>query len=252
MVIVTIIFVTYASIALIASTASAIANRISRKKGDNLFARFAHDLADLAAPSRGTILAVGVIPIITEVLIYAQLLQGVSVGVTTYLTISTVFFFFGFYFLYTYKKSWHLETIYTTFQDLASSHGGTLTREVTSDVASFERSASATKRRGGHRSAILLWIGTWIFVGTMRLAFSPRHWAHSTFLSVLFSGATIWSLFTYAVTAAAITSAAAVFFFFKWADRISMMAEPSYRAFVKRYALPVGVAAAAPAPLLIF
>ncbi len=252
LVIVTLIFVTYASVALIASTASAIANRIGRKKGDNLFSRFSRDLADLAAPSRGMILAVGVIPIITMVLIYAQLLYGVSVGVTSYLSISALFFFVGFYFLYGYKKSFHLEAIYSTFQNLASTHGGNLTPEVTTDVESFEKSADVTRQRAGRRSAILLWIATWIYVGTTRLAFTPNQWSHSNFLNVLFSGETFWSLITYAVTGATITSAAVLFFFFKWEDRISIMAEPSYRAFVRKYTLPIGIVAAAIEPLLIF
>ncbi|MGO9481757.1 MAG: c-type cytochrome [Candidatus Kryptoniota bacterium] len=252
LVIVALIFVTYASIVLIASTVSAIADSWGRNKGEKSFSRFARDLADLAVPSGGSIFAMAVIPLITEILIYGQLLYGMSIGITTYLTVAAVFFFIGLYFLYTYKKSFHLASIYSTFHDLAASHDGTIASEVSADVQSYEKSAGAARQKGGRRGVVLLWIGTWIFVGTTRLALTPDRWAASSFLTVLFSGETFWSLVTYVTTAVAITSAAIVFFFFRWEKRISFSAEPSYMSFVRKYTLPAGLVAAALEPVLIF
>ena len=252
LVIVTIFFVTYASIALVASTFSAIFDRGGRKYGVQRYSRFAQDLADLAAPNKGTIWAMAVIPLATSILIYAQLLYGMNIEITSYLSYSAIFYFVGFYFLYGYKRSFHLDSILTAFHNLASSQRRVVESYVSKDVESYERSASEARKRGGRRSAILLWIGTWIFVGTTRLAFTPDRWADSSLVTVLFSGETLWSLINYIVAAVIITSAALLFFFFKWEKGIAVYADSSYKTFVKKFTLPVGLAATALEPILIF
>jgi mono/diheme cytochrome c family protein len=108
------------------------------------------------------------------------------------------------------------------------------------------------RRRGGSRSAILFWLGTWIFVGAIRLAFTPQRWADSSLATVLFSRETLLSLLSYVVTALAITSAAVLFFFFRWEKGIAAASDESYRAFVKKHVLPVGLVAVALEPILIF
>jgi len=252
LVLVTIFFVTYASIALIASTFSAFFDRSGRKNGIKLHSRFAQDLADLAAPGKGVIYSIGVLPLFTAILIYAQLLYGTDVGITSYLVISAVFYFFGFYFLYGYKRSFHLDSIFTTFQNLSTSKSGGVHPDVVKDVESYEHNAATSRKYGGRRSAILLWIGTWIFVGATRLSFTPERWTKSSLLSAIFSVDTIWSLIHYTVTALVITGAAVLFFFFKLEKGIAISADDSYRSFVKKHTLPVSLVAVALEPVLIF
>jgi cytochrome c len=252
LVVVTIFFVTYSSVALIASTFSAIFNRRARKNGDKHLARFAQDLADLAAPNKGVIYAMAVIPLVTIILIYAQLLYGMKIGITSYLFYSAIFYFVGFYFLYGYKRSFHLDSIFTTFQSLTSSRVSDVHPDVVKDVESYEHSAVSANTHGGSRSAILFWIGTWILVGAIRLTFTPERWADSSLATVLFSGETIWSLVNYIVTAFVITSAAVLFFFFKWEKGIALSTEESYKVFVKKLTLPIGLVAVALEPILIF
>ncbi len=252
LVIVTLLFVIYASIALVASTSAAVAEWLGRKRGDKNFSKFAKDLADLAAPGKGVILALGVLPLIALVLIYVQLLYGMRIGAAGYLTASAIFYFVGFYFLYSYKKSFHFDSIYSTFRSLASATGASVMPEIAEEVDKFERSAVAVRRRGGRRSAILLLIGTWLFVGTTRLVLTPARWSHPVFASVVFSGDAIWSLIDFIIAALVITSASVLFFFFRWEKGIALTADTSYRAFVKRYTLPVGITAAALEPILIF
>ncbi len=252
LVVVIIFFVTYSSIALIASTFSAIFDRSGRKNGIKHHSKFAQDLADLAAPNKGAIYAMAVIPLATMILIYAQLLYGTNVGITSYLFYSAIFYFVGFYFLYGYKRSFHLDSIFTTFQILTSSQTAGVQADVVKDVESYERSAVAARKRGGRRSAILFWIGTWIFVGATELAFTPDRWADSSLVTVLFSGETIWSFVSYVITAFVITSAAVLFFFFKWEKGIALSADNSYRVFVRKLTLPVGLVAVALEPVLIF
>lgn len=252
LVIVTLLFVTYASITLVASTASALFDWRGRKNGNKNFSRFARDLADLAVPSRGVLLSLGVLPLITLILIYVQLLYGMKLGVPTYLTISALFYFVGFYFLFSYKRSFHLDSIYAAFRSITSSASTQVTRDVMEDVSALGHSATLVRRKGGRRSAILIFVGTWIFVGTTRLVLDPNEWSHPAFISMVFSGDAIWSLIDYFITASVITSAAVLFFFFKWEKPIANSPDDTYRSFVKKYTLPVGIVAAALEPILIF
>ncbi len=252
LVVVTIFFVTYVSIALIASTFAALFDWSGRKNGTRHHSQFAQDLADLASPNKGIIYAMAVIPLVTTILIYTQLFYGMDIGISSYLFYSAIFYFAGFYFLYGYKRSFHLDSIYSTFRNLASFPGGEVRADVASDVEFYERVAVIARKHGGRRSAILFWIGTWIFVGATRLAFTPDRWVGSTLATVLFSGETFWSLLSYVVTALVITSAAVLFFFFKWEKAIAAPADESYRAFVKKHVLPIGLIAIALEPILIF
>ncbi len=261
LVVVTIMFVTYSSIALIASTFSAVLNVLgkregTRKEGDTgraaHFLRFARDLADLAAPGKGVIAALAFLPLVTAVLIYAQLLKGMGLGITTYLTIAALLYFAGLFSVYYYKRSFHFDSIYSTFRRLATARSADVNSDVAADIESFERSAASTKRTAGRRGAIILWLATWVYVGTVRLSFSSGRWADSSFLTVLFSGSTFWSLLNYVVAALVITSAAVLFFFFKFEGGIAVKTEDSYRKFVKGYVLPVGIVAVALEPILLF
>lgn len=248
---VTICFVTYTSVALIGSTFSAIFDWSGRKNGIKHHSRFARDLAELAAPSKGVIFVLAVLPLISMILIYGQLLYGINVGITSYLSCSAFLYFVAFYFVYAYKRSFHLDSIFRNFQTLAASQGREVEPDLAKDVESFGHTAEAARNRDGRRSAILFWIGTWIFVGATRLAFTPNRWADSSLVTVLFSGETLWSLLNFVFTALVITSAAVLFFFFKWENGIAVSADDSYKAFVKNHTLPVGLVAVALEPLLI-
>ncbi len=261
LVLVSILFVTYSSIALIASTFSVFFNAMGKREEAEdsadrdrakLYLRFARDLADLAAPNRGVIGALAVLPLITAVLIYAQLLRGMGLGITGYLSVSAALYFAGLFSVYYYKRSFHFDSIFSTFQRLALSRASEVTSDVASDVESFEHSAVETKRTAGRRGAILLWLATWVYVGTTRLTFSSGRWADSSFLTVLFSGSTFWSLVNYVVAAVMITSAAVIFFFFKFEDGIAINADETYRKFVRRFVLPAGLVAVALEPMFLY
>jgi mono/diheme cytochrome c family protein len=251
LVVATIFFATYASIVSVASTFSAVFDWGARKSGIKHYHRFAADLADLAAPNKGIIYSLAVVPLMAIILIYAQLLYGMNLGITSYLVCSAVFFLLGFYVFYGYKRSLHLSPILTAFQRLAGSQGSEAQPDLIKDVESFDYSATKTLKRGGRRSAILFWTGTWFFVGATRLAFTPRQWSDSSLVTILFSNETLCGLLGYVVTALIITSAAVLFFFFKWEGGIARFADDSYSTFVKKRTLPVGLVAAVLEPMLI-
>jgi cytochrome c len=258
LVIVSIMFVTYSSIALIASTFSAFLNSLGRReesKGNAGHAasllRFARDLADLAAPGKGVIASLGILPLITIILIYAQLFRGMDIGATTYAMIAALIYLAGYSSIYYYGKSFHFDSIFSAFQRLASSRPSDVSSEVAAEVENMERGAVATKRSAGRRGAVLLWLATWIFVGTTRLTFASHNWTDSSFLSMLFSGSTFLSLLNYTVSALLISSAAVLFFFFRFENGIAVDADDAYKSFVKKRVLPVGMVAVALEPLLI-
>ncbi|HEY9167435.1 MAG TPA: cytochrome c [Candidatus Kryptonia bacterium] len=252
LVVVSILIVTYSSIALIASTASAVLDSYGRRKGHGTFSRFARDLADLAAPGPGVVISLAVIPLITIILAYTQLFSGTDIGIPLFLTAAAVFYFTGFYFLVSYKKSFHLDSIYNAYGKLAGSHRNEIDSNVADDFEAFGRKAASARMRAGRRAAILLWIATWIFVGSVRYAFHPSGWASSEFVTILLSGGTFVSLLNYLVSALLIASASVLFFFFKWEKGIAISADEEYRSFVKRLVLPVGLVAVALEPVLIF
>ena len=258
LVLVTIMFVTYSSIALIASTVSALLNSLGRRErgregGDKAraehYLRFARDLASLAAPSKGVITALAILPLVSSVLIYAQLLTGLRLGITTDMTLASILCVAGLFSVYYCKRSFEYGSIFSGFKRLS---GGASNVEGAIDVETLGRKALATQRTSGRRGAILLWLGIWLYLGTTRLTFVTSHWDAPSFLSVLFSASTFLSLLNFAVSAIFITSAAVLFFFFTFENGIAIAASEDYKSYVKRFALPAGIVTVALEPLMIF
>ena len=110
--------VTYLSIAAAGSAFSLYFNRAGRKENNLLYRRFARNLIDIAVPGKGAAAALGGLPIVTILLIYAQLLYNTNVNVVNYMAVSTVLFVVGLIFLLAYKYSFRLEGFMESYRKL--------------------------------------------------------------------------------------------------------------------------------------
>jgi cytochrome c len=242
----------YNGIALITSTVAVVLDKAGkRKSSDRFFSEFAGDLMDIAVPNKGVIFSLGVVPLITAILLYAQLLYGTNSAVATYLTYSAILYFAGFYFLYSYKKSFHLSAVYAQFRQVAMSHQAEVRTDAAAEIEEFENSIRKTRAKAGKRGVILFWIATWLFVSVIRLSFVSSLW-ESSFIGVIFSGNIILSFFSYLDSATVLASGAVLFFFFTWDGGMVRSRDDEYKRFVKKIVLSSGILATALEPLFIY
>lgn len=245
--------VTYMSIAATGSVFSLYFNRTGRKTKDPLYRRFARNLIDMAVPGKGAVAALAGLPIVTILLIYAELLYDTNVNVTNFMAASTVLFIIGFMFLLAYKYSFRLEGFLESYKKLTPDQMQEIDAANEVDVDAMEISAHQTRWRAGLFGTAMLWIGMWIFMGGSSLAFDTKAWANASgFFPVIFSWGAIWSFIHFMTAAVVIESAAIIFFFYRWDGGVGVRGDEHYSSLVKKFAITAGLIFAIVQPLLIF
>ncbi len=244
--------VTYLSIAATGSAFSLYFNRAGRRNNNPVYRRFARNLIDMAIPGKGAAAALAGLPIVTILLIYAELLYDTNVNVTNFMAASTVLIILGFFFLLAYKYSFRLEGFLESYNKLTEAQKDEIDASNEIDVEAMEISAHQTRWRAGIFGTLLLWIGMWIFMGGSNLAFNTQMWSNASgFFPVIFSWGAIWSFIHFIAAAVLIESAAILFFFYRWDGGIGAREDKRYSSFVKRFALTTGLIFAIAQPLLI-
>ncbi|MCL5266897.1 MAG: cytochrome c [Bacteroidetes bacterium] len=244
--------VTYVSIAAVGATLSLYFNRAGRKRGNALYHRFSRDLIDIAIPGKGAFAALGILPIVTVLLIYAQLLFDTNATVTNYIAASTILFIVGFGFLLAYRYSFRLEGFIESYRKLSDSQREEIDPASSIDIHSMEVSAHQTRRRAGIFGTVLLWLGSWTFLGgTVSALGGAAAEGGTNYAAVLFSWTTVLSFIHFITAALIIESAATLFFFFVWDGGIGIK-DSNYESFVKRFAATTALVFLLAQPLLIF
>ncbi len=246
-------FVTYIGIAATGSTLSLFFNRKGLKKGNDIYRHFARNLIDVALPGKGVVAALAGLPIVTIILIYAELLYNTNADVTNFMTASAILVISGFMFLIAYRYSFRLEGFVESYKKLTPSQKSEIGDASLVDLDAMEISAHQTRRRAGLFGTAMLWIGMWVFMGGSNLALNSQAWPQDagTF-AVLFSWTTIWSFIHFITAAVVIESAAILFFFYIWDGGVGAANNEAYSSFVKRFAMNAGLLFAIVQPLIIF
>ena len=245
--------VTYMAIAATGSSLSLYFNRKGLKKGNRIYRRFARNLIDVAMPGKGAVAALAGLPIVTIILIYAELLYNTNANVTNFITGSAILIIIGFMFLIAYRYSFRLEGFIESYKKLTPSQKSEIGDASLVDVDAMEVSAHQTRRRAGIFGAAMLWIGMWVFMGGSNLALNSQAWPKDAgAFAVLFSWTTIWSFIHFVTAAVVIESAAILFFFYIWDGGLGVSSDEAYSSFVKRFAANAGLLFAILQPLIIF
>ncbi|MCL4540386.1 MAG: cytochrome c [Bacteroidetes bacterium] len=244
--------VTYIAIAATGSTLSLYFNRKGMKRGNRVYRRFARNLIDVAVPGKGVVAALAGLPIVTIILIYAELLYNTNADITNFITASAVLIVVGLMFLLAYRYGFRLEGFVEAYKKLTPSQKTEIGDASAVDLDAMEISAHQTRRRAGMFGAAMLWLGMWVFLGGSNLALDSQAWPkHAGALAVIFSWTTIWSFIHFVTAAVVIESAAILFFFFIWDGGLGVSNDEEYAAYVKRFAINAGLLFAIAQPLLI-
>lgn len=168
------LFIPYLALVTGSLILSLFFNRKGKATGDSKYFGLAKKLIDIITFNKSISFALGVVPLLSIIFSYAQLLQGVNSGVPEYLLAALILLLVSIVSLYTYKYSFHLKDI------LDSS-------DVKSDDAEKFKSASNTLfNKTGKYSLYLLLLTSWIFFGAISIARESSMWENS-FYDVFFS-----------------------------------------------------------------
>lgn len=252
------LFVPYLCMVMGASVLSLYFGNRGRKLKNENYLRFSKDVIERLTITKNAELALGIIPVLSILFSYAQLLYGAKTITIAMMALSAVIFIAAFIFVYKYRTSFKLESVLNSFRTLipvapfpasGGINAGGAQEEVIHD---FEENLRKTKNTSGKIGVLLLYLAAYIFTGSTSLAADPSHWAEINNILALFFSWTTFSNFIYLLAASGtITGIAVLFYFFKWNGGIAGMSD-DYSAFVKRFAGGLAFISAITLPVLIY
>ncbi len=219
-------------------------DRRGRKGTDMYGVRFARDLVLAVIPTKTVFTFLGLIPALSLVFVFAQILQESAAASATLAALGVLFLIAGGVAAFSYRYTFQLEQALSSIPVPASEPG--------EGLADLRAGAETTHRKSGMVAAVTLLITTFCMTAAVTVAAQPESWSRvgSLFAAVLDGPIWLAWLMFLAVTAA-VTGSAILFFRTRDDTPGRRQAEPGYEHYVRSRAIRILVAALLVAPLLL-
>ena len=220
-----------------------------RKKGtsesDKGLICFAKDLIGMFTVNKNVGIVLGIIPVITLMLIYAQLLHSANNSAVTYLFIASILIIVSFIFIYTYRYLMSFDIIFNSLQNFESDN-----KTIVNDFNKLSKASRTISLRVGHYGLILLVLSIWFLLGGWNVALHPEQADKQGIFAVLFSLDVIIRLLSFLSFAMALTGGAILFRFFFWEGGIKGLDE-KYLGLVKNIGVKIAFYFSALIPIFL-
>lgn len=182
-----------------------------KKKGlddcDGVCYKFAKDVIDIVTVNKSIGIILGILPSLTLVLLFVQILHTSKSPVLSLLASSAFFNIIGIFLVYTYKYSLGFYTILSNIPSAKDDN-----------YDEFKKYKEGNKRvntKSGIYAIILLLIGTYLFTAGLSLAYMPNLWDVQLILN-LFSWKIVVHYLQFIAVAFTLTGAIVMFVHFYW------------------------------------
>lgn len=215
------------------------------KESNNIYLKFSKDLIETLTINKSIGLILGIIPIITAMLIYTQLLQGTNSNVSIYLIFSIFFMSIGLILIYTYRYSMTFMEIYDAFKGFKPDD-----EAIAREVSKFRQANIGLSGKSGRYGIFFIFIAVWLFISSATVAAYPTMWGKFNIIYLMFSWEVLAHLLSFISIAIALTGAAIFFGFFYWEGGKHLKSGP-YFDFVKKAASRITFTGALLVPIFI-
>ncbi len=219
----------------------------AKKTRNLLYLKFSNDIIKYLAVSRNAGFGLGILPVISISIVYAQLLYSsniISVGV---LFLSVLMFIVSYAFIYRYKSSAETDSAITEIKKSVIDE-----KNLSEEVISFEEKVKTEVSSSGKSGLILLILSVFLFIGGTTIASNMNDWATAKTVFAVFVNSSVWLNFVYFfVTSLAISGGAILFFFFSWQGGIKIE-NNDYRELVLKKSVSVALIFSLLQPVFLF
>lgn len=234
--------------------ATFLSTRYAKKgsvEGNNHYKRFARDVIEKLSITRGAEFALGIIPVLSALFAYAQLLYLSKTITVSIMALGALILIVAFVFVIKYRNTFKLEGVLQKYRKFTNKDAMNPEDENVQEIEDFEDEVESTNSSSGTVAKYLLLTGAYILAGTMALASNPSQWASTNnILQVIFSWHSLFSFMALLSLAGIITGGAIMFYFFKWDGGLKDMTE-DYAAVVKRIAGSLALVSSILFPLML-
>ena len=196
------------------------------KNKENFYLRIAKDISEITTINKSVGFILGIAPIITAILIYAQLLHNSEVTNLNYLTLSLISVIVALIFIYSYRYSLSFNRIFNSIIEKKQDNP-----TIVDDVNKLNEESLRISSKGGIYGLIFLFLGLWFFVTALTIPTLYQSWKIEDFLSGLFALDVLVRFILYLLFAIVLAGGMVLFSFLE--DEKKQRSNEEYSAFVK-------------------
>ncbi len=202
--------------------------RKAKKNHDTNYLRLAKDIIDITTISKSVGVILGIVPVLTCVLIYSQLLHNSEVTNLNYLVFALVLISISLFLIYSYRYSLTFNKIFSSFEKSTSS-----SHDLVDDVTKLRDESNRVSKRAGIYGLIFLFFGIWFFITGITIPSLINSWESESFIGGLFCW-TVVSRFIYYILFAVAISGGMVIFSFLQDEKNKKNIDEKYSGFIKK------------------
>jgi cytochrome c len=217
------------------------------KSFSDKYAKLALDYAGLITEKPAYGFGLGIVPFLSIIFIYAQLLHKAEVSVVGFLSIAFLIYLAAVVMAFSYKRTLKLSKV---FDYIGNKFKNEIDSADNQEVNGLNIQAHQQNRSRGKWSLTLFLISMWIFTGSVSLALNSQHWVHSSILDVLFSADSILQILQFITIAFSITAITFLFRKYYW-DKDTNDDSPEYLTFARNANLWIALVSITFVPVFI-
>jgi cytochrome c len=205
----------------------------ANKHNNNFYFRLSKDVAEITTINKSAGFIFGIIPLITAILIYSQLLHNSEITNLNYLGLALVFIVIALVFIYSYRYSLSFNRIFGSLTDKNISDP-----LVIEDINKLSDESNRISQKAGTFGLLFLFLGMWFFITGLTISSIYTSWNVESFIGGLFSWEVL-SRFIYYIFFALALSGGMVLFMFLEDEKKKRIKDEEYSLFVKKNILKI-------------
>ena len=227
------LFIPFISIVFGGIFLSVIYKKKAEKNNNNFYFRLSKDIAEITTVNKSAGFIFGIVPLLTSILIYSQLLHNSEITNLNYLGFALVFIIIALVFIYSYRYSLSFNRIFGSLSDKNITDPLLL-----DDVNRLSDESKRISRKAGNFGLLFLFLGIWFFITALTIPSIYLSWDVDSFLGGLFSWKVL-SRFIYYIFFALALAGGMVLFIFLEDEKKKRIKDEEYSLFAKQKILRV-------------
>ena len=228
LIIVQFLFIPFISIVLGGIFLSVLYKRKAYKKNDENYLKLAKEIAEITTLNKSVGLILGVIPVITSILIYSQLLLNSQTTNLNYLGLSLILISIGLVLVYSYRYSLTFNSIFSSLEKFNVSE-----ETVIDDVHKLQAESKKISQKAGIFGLLFIFFGYWFFITGTTIPILISDWNITSIIGGLFSWEVLSRFIYYTLFALALTGGMILFTFLE-DEKKKRIIDQTYSTFVKK------------------
>jgi cytochrome c len=217
----------------------------SREEKNIFYKKYSKDIIEYVTVNNGVGVILGIVPLLTSILIFAQLLHTAQINTVSFLTLAFVFVSIALIMIYTYRYSSVINNVFNSIDTINLQDA-----DAQQEFNKIKTAASHLSLKYGRLGLVFLFIGIWFYITAVTSVELFTTWDFSNIITALAGPKVLLNLLIFTCLAFTLTAAAILFIHLYWKEDKNKD-DQEYNSFVKNKASRLGLRFGIPLPLLI-